>query len=641
MSRRRQLSLSRLKSANNRHEPRRASKRDWHRRPIRLSILWVGLRAMMQERPVRVERRLSAILAADVAGYSRLMHDDEEATHAKLTALLTDAVFPVIAEHGGRIVKNTGDGFLAEFPSAVEAVRAAMLFQTRVYELTIGDAEDRRLRFRVGINIGDVIVEPHDIFGDGVNIAARLESIAEPGGICISSSAYDYVRGKVGVEFTDLGEQNLKNITLPVRAYAVVRDGPSSATRAARARQGALSAPRLSIVVLPFTNLSGDPEQDYFVDGVTESLTTDLSRISGSFVIGRHTAFTYKDKAVDLKQIGRELNVRYVLEGSVQRGGNRVRVNVQLIDAETGNHLWAERFDKPVTDLFDMQDEIVSRLANTLDAQLIAAEARRAGRSLHPNSMDLYFQGKASWNKGLTSEYMAQARGFFERALALDPGNIGAMVGVAIVDFSVGVAYLTDDRAAHLAVAETTLTKALSQAPSYALAHLALGAVLINANRVAQGIAECERALALDRNLADAHCSIGLAKYFMGRAAETEGHVLEAFRLSLRDINAFRWLMIVGFAKVQLGADAEAVTWFRRSLEANRNYPLAHFGLAAVLALLGSRDQARAVAKAGLALDPSFTIRRYRLGAPSDNATYLAGRKRVYEGMRMAGVPEG
>ena len=218
---------------------------------------------MVQERPVRVERRLSAILVADVAGYSRLMHDDEEATHTRLTALLTGSVSPAITEHGGRIVKNTGDGFLAEFPSAVEAIRAAVQFQTRIKELTIGDAEDRRVAFRVGVNIGDVIVEPHDIFGDGVNIAARLESIAEPGGICISSSAYDQVRGKVGVEFADLGEQNLKNIALPVRAYAVVQDGSCPETLVER-RSGALSAPRLSIVVLPFTNLSGDPETGLF-----------------------------------------------------------------------------------------------------------------------------------------------------------------------------------------------------------------------------------------------------------------------------------------------------------------------------------------------------------------------------------------
>src|SRR6201987_6446886 len=256
---------------------------------------------MAQERPVRVERKLSAVLAADVAGYSRLMHDDEEATHAKTTALLRDAVAPAIAEHGGRIVKNTGDGFLAEFRSAVEAVRAAAQFQTCIDRLTIGDLEDRRIAFRVGINIGDVIVEPHDIFGDGVNIAARLESIADPGGICISSSVYDQVRGKLGVEFTDLGEQTLKNIARPIRAYAV---GPNANTD--RAIPPISSAPRLSIVVLPFANIGGGPEQDYFVDGVTESLTTDLSRISGAFVIARNTAFTFKGKAVYMKKLGRE-----------------------------------------------------------------------------------------------------------------------------------------------------------------------------------------------------------------------------------------------------------------------------------------------------------------------------------------------
>src|SRR5882724_5019777 len=402
----------------NRLEPRRVSKRDWHPRPIPRSILWVGWRAMVQERPVRIERRLSAILAGDAAGYSRLMHTDEEATHAKLRTLLAEGVEPAIAEHGGRIVKNTGDGFLAEFPSAVEAVRAAVQFQNSVRELTTSDSEDRRIAFRVGVNIGDVIIEQHDIFGDGVNIAARLESIAEPGGICISSSAYDHIRGKVGVEFADLGEQDLKNIARPVRAYAVVWEGSSSpATHADDTKPHPPLPPRLSLVVLPFANLSGDPEQDYFVDGVTESLTTDLSRISGSFVIGRHTAFTYKGRAVDLKQIGRELNVRYVLEGSVQRGGDRLRVNVQLVDAGTGAHLWADRFDKPLANLFDMQDEIVSRLANTLNTQLVEAEARRAERSLHPDAMDLIFQGMACLNKGRTSEYLAQSRSFFEPAL--------------------------------------------------------------------------------------------------------------------------------------------------------------------------------------------------------------------------------
>ena len=367
---------------------------------------------MPQEPPSRVERRLSAILAADVAGYSRLMHNDEEGTHAKLTALLTDAVAPAIAEHGGRIVKNTGDGFLAEFPSAVQAVRAAVQFQSRVHDLTINDPEDKRIRFRAGINIGDVIVEPHDIFGDDVNVAARLEGIAEPGSICVSTSVHAHVSGKVGVEFADLGEHNLKNISRPVRVYAVVREERSPATHVEHVGPGTLSAPRLSIVVLPFANLSGDPEQEYFVDGVTESLTTDLSLISGSFVIGRHTAFTYKGKALDLKKIGRELNVRYVLEGSVQRSDDRLRVNAQLVDAATGSHLWAERFDKRVVDLFDMQDEIVSRLANTLNAQLIEAEAQRAERTLHPDALDLCFQGRACLHKGLTNKYLTQARVF-------------------------------------------------------------------------------------------------------------------------------------------------------------------------------------------------------------------------------------
>jgi len=596
---------------------------------------------MEQEQPVRVGRRLAAIVAADVAGYSRLMHHDEEATHAKLTRLIADSVTPAISEHGGRIVKNTGDGFLAEFPSAVRAVRAAAQFQTRIKELTIGDAEDRRIALRVGVNIGDVIVEPHDIFGDGVNIAARLEGIAEPGGICISSSTYDQVRGKVGIEFADLGEQNLKNIDRPVRAYALVRDEPSLPTKGSSTTPSPPPAPRLSIVVLPFANIGGDPEQDYFVDGVTESLTTDLSRISGAFVIARNTAFTFKGKPVDVKKLGHELNVRYVLEGSVQRGGNRLRVNVQLVDAETGNHLWAERFDKPIADLFDMQDEIVSRLANTLDAELIAAEARRAEHSVHPDAMDLVFQGRSCFNRGLIPDYMTQARRFFEQALALDPENIEAMVGLARVDHNLGASLMTDDRSAQLAAAETTITKVLSLAPKHASAHAILGAVQIFTKRAAQSIAEFEQSLALDRNLARAHALIGLAKLFLGRGEETEPHVNEAFRLSPRDTFAPEWLIYVGLAKVQLGADAEAVSWMRRGLDANRNYSLAHFQLAAAFARLGKLDEGRAAVNSGLALDPSFTIRRFRANAPSDNPIYLAGRERLVEGMRLAGVPEG
>ena len=423
------------------------------------------------------------------------------------------------------------------------------------------------------------------------------------------------------------GEQRIQGIADPDRSDA--------ATVAM-----SIPAPRLSIVVLPFANFGGDPEQDYFVDGVTDSLTTDLSRISGSFVIARNTAFTFKGKAVDVKQVGRELNVRYVLEGSVQRGGNRLRVNAQLIDAETGDHLWAERFEKPITDLFDMQDEIVSRLANTLNAQLIQVEARRSGRSIHPDAIDLCFQGWAYENNGTTPEYMTQAQAFFDRALALDPDNIESMVGWARVEAAIGANLITDDWKAHFAAAEAASTRALSLAPNHARAHSVMGFVQSFTNPV-RSIAESERALALDHNLADAHAFIGLAKFFLGRSEETEAHIREALRLSPRDTNAYRWFMFVGLAKLFLGADVEAVAWLRRSIEANRNHPLPHYYLAAALSLLGSPDEARAAAQAGLVLNPTFTLRRYRARVTSDHPAYLAGRERVYEGMRMAGVPEG
>jgi len=589
---------------------------------------------MAEADPGRVGRRLAAIIAADVAGYSRLMGLDEVGTARTLREhrAITDAL---VAKHGGRIVKTTGDGVLLEFPSVVDAVECAVAMQAVMVERNQGVPEDRRMLYRIGINLGDILIEGDDILGDGVNVAARLEGIAEPGGICISSSAYEQVRGKVPIEFTDLGEQSLKNIARPIHVYAV---GPNAST--GRASLPLASARHLSIVVLPFANLSGDPEQDYFVDGVTESLTTDLSRINGAFVIACNTA---KGKRVDVQKLGRELNVRYVLEGSMQRGGNRLRVNVQLVDAETGNHLWAERFDRPVADLFDMQDDIVSRLANALTAELIAAEARRAERSLHPDAMDLVFQGRSWLNKGPTLDNTAQARSFFEKAIALDPENIEAMVGLARVDATLASAILTDDWSALFASAEASLTKALSLAPNHARAHLALGIVQIVTKRAAQGIAECEHAFALDRSLAAAHALIGLAKFFLGRGAETEAHINEGLRLSPRDTGAPRWFVWIGLAKAQLGDDAEAVVWMRRGLDANRNYSATYFDLAAVLARVGKLDEARAFVNAGLALDPRFTIRRYRdiTYSNSDDPTYRAGRERLIEGMRLAGVPEG
>jgi tetratricopeptide (TPR) repeat protein len=314
---------------------------------------------------------------------------------------------------------------------------------------------------------------------------------------------------------------------------------------------------------------------------------------------------------------------------------------VQLIDADTGNHLWAERFDRPVADLFDMQDEIVSRLVNTLDAELIAVEARRAERSSHPDAMDLCFRGVACLHRGVTKEHLAQARSFFERASALDPQNVQALVGMGSVDLTMGIDLFSDDRVASCSAAEAALIKAMSIAPRYAGAHMLLGAVYIFTARADQGIAECKQALSLDRNLADAHAWIGLAKHFLDHSEETEAHVYEALRLSPRDIFAYRWMMIVGIAKLQLNADTEAVFWLRRSIEANRNFPLAHFHLAAALALLGSFDEARAAAQVGLSFYADFTIRRFRRQSASNIPTYLAKRQRIYEGMRLAGLPEG
>jgi TolB-like protein/Flp pilus assembly protein TadD len=508
-------------------------------------------------------------------------------------------------------------------------------------ERNAGVPPERRIEFRIGIHLGDVVEESDgDLMGDGVNIAARLEGIASPGAINLSEDAYRQVKARLQIAAHDLGDTRLKNIAEPIRVYSVEVGQPAQANPPSAPAPERSIPPRLSIVVLPFANIGGDPEQEYFVDGVTESLTTDLSRVSGSFVIARNTAYSFKGKAFDVTKIGRELNVRYVLEGSVQRSGSRMRINVQLIDAQSGNHLWAERFEKSVTDLFEMQDEIVSRIANTLNAQLIVVEARRAGRTPIPDSMDLYFQGMAWINRGITPESMAKARGFFERILALDGDDVDALVGIAQVDANVAVGLSTDDRAARFAAAEAAATKALSLAPDNALAHLSMGMVLGFTNRAVQSIAEYERVLALDRNLAGAHALIGQSKLLIGRGEETEAHVQEAFRLSPRDPWVYIYQVIVGLAKSLLGRPEEAISWFRRSIESNRDYPLCHFVLAAALANLGRIDEARSEAGAGVALDPHFTIARFESTEWSDNPVYLGQRMQVIDGMRQAGIPE-
>src|SRR6516165_7894453 len=406
-------------------------------------------------------RRLAAILAADVAGYSRLMGADEEGTHERLKSHLRGLVDPKVAEHRGRIVKNTGDGFLAEFASVVDAVRCAVEMQHGMIDRELEVPDERCIRFRIGINLGDVIVEEHDIFGDGVNVAARLEGLAEPGGICVSRVVRDQLRDRLDYAFEDMGEQSVKNISRPVRVYAWRREGSTdvliTSASSATTSPSPAAAPRLSIVVLPFTNLSNDAEQQYFADGITEDLTTDLSRISGMVVISRNTAFTYQGKRVDTKQIGRELTVRYVLEGSVRRSRNQVRVNAQLIDADTDAHLWAERFDGDATDLFALQDEITSRIAVTLGSELVRAEIARPLQ--HPDALNYILRGRAAMGKPRSRENWALAASLLESALALDPQSVEAQSRLAGSLAGRVIDNMTDTAAADVSRAETLAEK--------------------------------------------------------------------------------------------------------------------------------------------------------------------------------------
>ncbi|MCK1741473.1 adenylate cyclase [Bradyrhizobium sp. 139] len=658
---------------------------------------------MMQERPDRIERRLSAILVADVAGYSRLMHQDEEATHAKLTALLLEAVHPAIAEHGGRIVKNTGDGLLAEFPSAVEAVRAAIRFQTRVDGLTIGDAEDRRIAFRVGINIGDVIVEPHDIFGDGVNIAARLEGIAEPGGICISASAYDQVQGKVGVEFANLGEQNLKNIDSSVRVYTVVRDGPGPATQTERASQGAHStprhfkgrirarltpvgsalasiavvgavagglvvlktvrtdvlregqetqkeaavrpdiAPRLSLVVLPFANLNNDPEQDYFADGVTTDLTTDIAQIPDAFVIGRGTAFTYKNKQVDLKTLGKELGIRWAVQGAVQRAGAQVRMNVSLSDLSTGRDVWSDRFDGDRTNLAALQEQVTARLARSLNVQLIEAESRRSqmDRSTNPDAVDFSMRGRAKVYGPQTKATNAQARDLFDRALHLDPDNIDAMLGKAWCIASSAQNGWSTSVMEDKKIATNLVDQVLAKRPASADAHIIKGTILQYGNPE-RALPEFDAALDIDPNSPVAYATKGITLVTAGRAREAFSPVQIALRLSPKDPAASTWHFFLCHAHVHVHQYNEGVEECRRSINLNKLNWLPYADLVSVYGATGQLEMAHQTLAELNAIQPDFTVQWFQqIGyARSSNPQYRREFDDIVEGLRKAGVRE-
>jgi TolB-like protein/class 3 adenylate cyclase/Tfp pilus assembly protein PilF len=592
-------------------------------------------------------RRLTAILAADVAGYSRLMGADEEGTHERLKAHLAQLVDPKIKEHGGRTVKNTGDGLLAEFPSVVDAVRCAAEVQREMIDREREVPDEQRIRFRIGINLGDVIVEEHDIFGDGVNVAARLEALAEPGGICISRMVRDQIRDKLAYPFEDRGEQTFKNIARPVRVYALCREGvadlrASSAPLATPVSQSA-GEPRLSIVVLPFANMSGEPEQGYFADGITEDLTTDLSRISDMLVISRNSAFTYKDKPVNAKQVGRELCVRYVLEGSVRRSGNRVRVNAQLIDAETDVHVWAERFDGDTGDLFAVQDEITSRIAVALDLELVGAEAARPTE--HPDALDYILRGRAARLKPPSRENRAEAIGLFERALALDPQSVEAQSRLATALAARVLDNMTDMAAADISCAERLAGQALAASSRSPLAHFAKGQVLRAQGHPEEAIPEYEIALASDRNWVNAYNALAYCKLYTGSIDGVIPLVEQAIHLSPRDPEIGNCYFRIGQVHMVQSRTDEAIVWLAKARSVNSRHPQYHAYLASAYALKGETE--RAGVELAEARRLSGDGRYSSIALLKASAIYLGVPEALalfeitfFAGLRKAGMPE-
>jgi adenylate cyclase len=541
-------------------------------------------------------RRLAAILAADVSGYSRLMGADEEGTHERLRAHFAELVHPKIEEHRGRVVKNIGDGFLAEFASVVDAVRSAGEIQRGMIDREPAVPEERRIRFRIGINLGDVIVEENDIFGDGVNVAARLEALAEPGGICISRTVRDQIRDRLPYALEDKGEQSVKNIVRPVRVYAMRPEAfaelPASATAPTPATAQRVVAPRLSIIVLPFDNLNNDPEQQYFADAFTEDLTTDLSRIAGMFVISRNTAFTYKNKSVGTRQIGRELSVRYVIEGSVRRSGNRVRITAQLINAETDAHLWAERFDGDTADLFAVQDEITRRIAVALDLELISTEATRTIE--RPDVLDYIFRGRAAMSRPPPHYDLAEAVSLFERALVVDPGSVEAQSRLATALIGRLLDGLPSSAATDIERAEALTAQALASSPRSPLAHYAKGQVLRARGRPEEAFREYEMVLESNRNWIWAVANLGWCKLYAGSIEESIPLVEQAIRLSPRDPLIDQWCFGMGRAYLLQSRTDEAIVWLEKARSVNPGHPQSHAYLASAYALKGEIERAAA-----------------------------------------------
>jgi class 3 adenylate cyclase/TolB-like protein len=634
-------------------------------------------------------RRLAAILAADVAGYSRLIGADEEGTLERLRALRRETIDSAIREHYGRIVKTTGDGLLAEFASVVDAVRCAIAVQRGMARRNTEVSPEKRIEFRIGINLGDVVAEGDDLLGDGVNVAARLEGIAEPGGICLSRAAYDQARGKIDLAAQDLGEQKLKNIAEPVRIFKIdLGDGRGdirarSRDRTARLaaavaavvvvlaavgvgawylRGGAVrnpaplqtivaspttSAPRLSIVVLPFANLSGDPKQDYLADVITEELTTSLSRISGSFVVARSTAFTFKGKPIDVKQLGRDLGVRYALEGSAEPSAYRVRVSAQLIDTETGAHLWADRFDANRADLLAMQDEIVERLSGPLELRLADIDAARVARAPAGNrdAQDLALQCFAGiFTSPLIFAAHNPAFGFCERALQIDKSNAIALTFTAFKSLIPVFQVQSTDAEAAIRQADELVSSALAIDRNFYWAHYVKAFVLVFQKRFEEAIAEAEQTLALSPSFVGCYEVLCEANNFLGRPEKGIEYADKAIRLSPRDPLLAAFYAEKAWALLMLQRDDQAIEWTRRSLAMVPENSIQQALLASALALTGRQAEAREALQRYLSLKgtTSKTIAQFRPRhrAQSDSPKWLAYSDRLIEGLRRAGMPE-
>jgi adenylate cyclase len=541
-------------------------------------------------------RRLAAILAADVAGYSRLMGADEEGTLAALKAIRRELGDPKVKEHRGRIVKTTGDGLLIEFASVVDAVRCAVEVQREMVERNVDVPLDHRIEFRMGINLGDIIKDGRDIYGDGVNVAARLEALAEPGGICVSRVVRDQVRDKLDFAFEDLGEQQVKNIARPVRVYRVVVGAPVTVL-SAETPDAAVKAPlplpdKPSVAVLPFANMSSDPEQEFFADGIAEDVITALSRYPSLFVIARNSSFTYKGRAVDVKQVGRELGVRYVLEGSLRKSGNRIRVTAQLVEAETGKHVWAERYDRDLADIFAVQDEITQAATIAIAPAVAAAELQRAMRK-PPDSLDAW----AAFQRGLwhiskfTADDIAVANQYFQRAIDFDPAFSGGYWGLGTVHYHASYTFPSRGPMEELSAIAALMRRAVALDDGDAEARSWLSCIVLLSGDAKGALAESERALALSPNLALGHAAYGFILTWSGRPREGLAALRMSFRLDPRD----PWLVRCQLAAAHyfLREYEAAVEAAEEAARSNPDFPVNCFWLVPPLAQLGRIAEAR------------------------------------------------